>query len=247
MSTSVIDHTWTWLDGTSASSHKKSIQLDWPLSNTGTNETISGVSSTGNITVCKSLPGKAFIGPDKHKRAYLVKHRKYNPILPRMLLHQGPDDSSPVWAKYEALALRKAWVEIPCQCTGATIHGRVEVLRKRDGRRNKYVFTMVLEGREETFGWRRSKNKMIKDLGLSHNGYKLVRLTERAHASSSSPNLPRASDRMEVVALAGRSHHVFPRCMAAKFLTSFGPEWEVVSFMTLLAFWLWDRKRMMKG
>ncbi|KAK5626591.1 hypothetical protein RRF57_002306 [Xylaria bambusicola] len=245
MPITILNQAHAWLDGTPLSRHKKSLQLEWPLSNTGRNETISGVSTTGNIMVCKSLPGKAFIGPDKHKRMYLIKHRRHSPVLPRMLLHQGPNDFSLTWAKYEALTLRKACVEIPCQCTGATVHGRVEVLRKRDGRRNKYVFTMVLEGREETFGWRRSRNNMIKDLGLSHNGYKLVRLTEGAHASS--PNVPRASDRMEIVALAGRSHHVFPRCMSARFLTSFGQEWEVVSFMTLLAFWLWDRKRMMKG
>lgn len=104
---------------------------------------------------------------------------------------------------------------------------------------------MKIEEREETFGWRRSRNEKIKDLGLSHNGYKLVRLTKGSH--SSSHDGPRTSDRMHVVALAGRSHHAFPRCMALRYLGSFGDEWELVSLVTLLAFWLWDRKHMMKG
>ncbi|KAI1369724.1 hypothetical protein F5Y08DRAFT_99 [Xylaria arbuscula] len=248
MSILIPENAHTWLDGNSASNqkHPDPTALKWPLSVSGTNETISGVSSTGNIMVCKSLPHIAYAGPDKYKRVYRIDHRKHKPVLPQMSLHKGPEPSSPIWAKYEALGLSKAWVEIPCLCTGSTIHGRVDVQRKRDGRRNKYVFTMLLDGREETFGWRRSKNRMIKDLGLSQNGYKLVRLTETVPPTSS-PTVPRASDRMEVVALAGRSHHVLPRCMTAKFIKSFGQEWEVVAFTTLLAFWLWDRKHMMKG
>ncbi|TGJ79329.1 hypothetical protein E0Z10_g9433 [Xylaria hypoxylon] len=234
-----------WLDGNSTP-HPDSTQLEWPLTASGVHGNLSGVSDTGVIMVCKSLPSTAFVGPDKHTRMYRIKHRKIQPLLPRLLLHQGPNDSSPIWAKYEAVTYHKAWAEIPCRSTGSTSHGRVEIRRKRDGRRNKYVFTMTIRGQEETFGWRRSKNAMIKDLGLSQNGYKLVRLTEGIHSSSSHTG-PRTSDQMQVVALAARSHHVFPRCMALRYLTSFGDEWELISLVTILAFWLWDRKRMMKG
>ena len=224
MSTLISDGAHAWLDGNSASyqKHPDQTQLEWPLSISGTNETISGISNTGNIIVCKGLPNTAYVGPDKYKRIYRIHHWKHKPILPQMLIHKGPEASSPVWAKYEVL-LRKAWVEIPCLYTGSTIHRRVDIQRKRDGRRDKYAFTMFLDGREETFGWRRSKNQMIKDLGLSHNGYKLVRLTEAVHPTSS-PTVPRASDRMEAVALAGRSHHVFPRSIIARFIKPFGQE-----------------------
>ncbi|KAI0430758.1 hypothetical protein F5Y09DRAFT_341330 [Xylaria sp. FL1042] len=251
MSAPVVDDGNTWVDGSSASRPDPN-QLEWPLDATGEHRNISDISTTGITMVSKSLPHIAFVGPNKHTRMYRIKHQKYRPILPRMLLHKGPDDSSPIWAKYEAVTLRKAWVEIPCRSTGSTLHGRVEIRRKRDGKRNKHVFTMILGGTEETFGWRRSKNAMIKNLGLSQNGYKLVRLTKGASASSFASssqvgNVPRTSDRMQVVALAGRSHRVFPRCMALQYLASFGDEWEVVSLITLLAFWFWDRKRMMKG
>ncbi|KAI0465859.1 hypothetical protein F4859DRAFT_499483 [Xylaria cf. heliscus] len=233
-----------WLDGTSA--HRDPSQLEWPLTASRLHVNPSNISNTGTVIVCKSLPGVAFIGPDKHTRMYRIKHRKRRPLLPRLFLHKGPDESSPIWATYKATNLHEAWVEIPCRSTGSTFHGRVKIRRKRDGRRNKYVFTMTIGGREETFGWRRSKNTMIKDLGLSHNGYKLVRLTEGTHSSSAHSG-PRTSDRMQVVALAARSHHVVPRCMALRYITSFGDEWELVSLVTLLGFWLWDRKRMMKG
>ncbi|KAI1423162.1 hypothetical protein F5Y12DRAFT_558058 [Xylaria sp. FL1777] len=245
MSSSVTNHV-AWLDGNSTSQQSllDSTQLDWPLTTTGQYRKISEISTTGIIMVCKSLPGVAFIGPDKYTRIYRIKHRKYQPILPKLFLHIGPSHSSPVWATYEAITLRKARIEIPRPCE-STVDGVIEVSRKSDGRRNKYVFTMMIEGRKETFGWRRSKNAMIKNLGLSHNGYKLARLTEGTHSSSYGTG-PKTSDRMQVVALAGRSHHVVPRCMALRYLTSFGNEWEVVSLVTLLAFWLWDRKRMMR-
>ncbi|KAI0808606.1 hypothetical protein GGR55DRAFT_199375 [Xylaria sp. FL0064] len=252
MSPPVTNNVNTWLDESSATRPNPD-QLEWPLTATREHKNISNISTNGVTMVCKSLPQLAFVGPDKHTRMYRIKHRKYRPLLPRMLLHNGPDDSSPIWAKYEAATLSKAWVEMPCRSTGSTSHGRVEVLRKRDGKRNKYVFTMMIRGAEETFGWRRSKDTMIKDLGLSRSGYKLVRLTKGAHhifASTSDSqvgNVPKTSDRMQVVALAGRSHHALPRCIALQYLASFGDEWEVVSLVTLLAFWFWDRKRMMKG
>ncbi|KAI0399765.1 hypothetical protein F4802DRAFT_534250 [Xylaria palmicola] len=228
------------------SSHRDPSRLEWPTTASGANTKVSAISDTGVVVACKSLPATAFVGPDKHTRLYCIQHRKHRPLLPRLLLHKGPAKSSPVWATYKATTLREAWVEIPCLSTGATSHGRVKVCRKRDGRKNKYVFTMTIGGREETFGWRRSKNVMIKDLGLSRNGYKLVRLTEGTHSFSSHDG-PRTSDRMQVVALAARSHLSYPRCMALNYITSFGDEWEVVSLVTVLGFWLWDRKHMMKG
>ncbi|KAI1750243.1 hypothetical protein F4782DRAFT_509783 [Xylaria castorea] len=234
----------TWLDRNST--HRDPSQLEWPLTTSGVHISPSNISDMGTIVVCKSLPSTAFVGPDKHTRMYRIKHRKHRPILPQLLLHKGPTESSPIWATYKAATFREAWVEIPCRSTGSTSHGRVKVHRKRDGKRNKYVFSMTLEGREETFGWRRSKNEMIKDLGLSRNGYKLVRLTEGTHSSSSHSG-PRTSDQMQVVALAARSHRLVPRCMALRYITSFGDEWEVVSLVTVLGFWLWDRKHMMKG
>jgi hypothetical protein len=233
----------TWFDG--SATHRDPSRLEWPTTTSGAHRNLSTLGDTGIIIVCKSLPGIAFVGPDQHIRTYRVKHRKHRPLLPRLLLHNGPDESSPIWATFKAITFREAWVEIPCQSTGSTEHGRVKVRRKQDGRRNKYVFKMKIEGREETFGWRRSKNEKIRDLGLSHNRYKLVRLTKSTH--SSAHDGPRTSDQMHVVALAGRSHHVFPRRVALRYLTSFGDEWEAVSLVTLLAFWLWDRKRMMKG
>ncbi|GAW13712.1 hypothetical protein ANO14919_031010 [Xylariales sp. No.14919] len=234
-----------WLDG-NAASQPDLAELEWPMTTSGVHNRLSNLSNTGIFMVCKSLPSTAFIGPDQHTRVYRIKHRKHRPLLPRLLLHVGPSDSSPIWAIYEAVNFHKAWAEIPCRSTESTLHGRVEVRRKRDGRRNKYVFTMRIGGQKETFGWRRSKNTMIKDMGLSQNGYKLVRLTQGTHSSSSLAG-PRTSDRMQVVALAARSHHIFPRRMALKYLASFGDEWEVISLLTVLAFWLWDRKRMMKG
>ncbi|KAI8945611.1 hypothetical protein F4801DRAFT_567759 [Xylaria longipes] len=234
----------TWLDGNSV--HRDPSQLEWPITASGEHVKPSDISDTGTTVVCKSLPGVAFVGPDQYTRMYRIKHRKRRPLLPRLLLHKGPSESSPIWATYKAATLHEAWVEIPCRSTGSTSHGRVKVTRKRDGRRNKYVFTMIIGGQEETFGWRRSKNAMIKDIGLSRNGYKLVRLTEGTHSSSSHSG-PRTSDRMQVVALAARSHHLVPRCMALRYIASFGEEWELVSLVTLLGFWLWDRKRMIKG
>ncbi|KAI1125581.1 hypothetical protein F5Y10DRAFT_227791 [Nemania abortiva] len=233
-----------WLDG--SSTHRDPSRLEWPMTTAGEHKKLSDLGDTGIVIAYKSLPTIAFVGPDQHIRAYRIKHRKHRPLLPRLLLHKGPDDSSLIWATYKAITFREAWVEIPCRSTGSTEHGRVKVRRKQDGRRNKYVFTMKIEGQEETFGWRRSKNEAIKDLGLSQNRYKLVRLTKGTHSSTSHAG-PRTSDRMHVVALAGRSHHVFPRCVALRYLASFGDEWEVVALVTLLAFWLWDRKHMMKG
>ncbi|KAI0437793.1 hypothetical protein F4803DRAFT_128514 [Xylaria telfairii] len=234
----------TWLDG--SSTHRDPSELEWPMTTSGLHISPSSISDTGTIIMCKSLPGLAFVGPDKHTRMHRIKHRKHRPLVPRLLLHKGPDESSPIWATYKATTFHEAWIEIPCRSTGSTSHGRVKVRRKRDGRRNKYVFTMTIGGHEETFGWRRSKNVMIKDLGLSRNGYKLVRLTEGTYSSSSHTG-PRTSDRMQVVALAARSHRMIPRCMALRFVTSFGDEWEVVSLVTILGFWLWDRKHMLKG
>ncbi|KAI0185572.1 hypothetical protein EV127DRAFT_196262 [Xylaria flabelliformis] len=236
----------TWLDGHTLSTYRDQSQLEWPLSPSGSHVKPSDISDTGTIVMCKSLPGIAFVGPDQYTRMYRVKNQKHRPLLPRLSLHKGPSESSPIWAIYKAITLHEAWVEIPCRATGATSHGRVKVRRKQDGRRNKYVFSMRIRGREETFGWRRSKNEMIKDIGLSHNGYKLVRLTEGTHSSSSHSG-PRTSDRMQVVALASRSHHLVPRCLALRYITSFGDEWELVSLVTVLGFWLWDRKHMMKG
>ncbi|KAI0104966.1 hypothetical protein GGR51DRAFT_572020 [Nemania sp. FL0031] len=231
-----------WLDG--SSTHRDPSRLEWPLTTSGAHIKLSSLGDTGVIIVGKSLPSIAFVGPDQHIRTYRIKHRRHRPLLPRLLLHKGPGKSSPIWATYKAITFREARIEIPCRSTGSTEHGRVKVYCKQGGKKNRYVFTMMIEGREETFGWRRSKSEAIKDLGLSQNRYKLVRLTEGTHASHAGP---RTSDRMQIVALAGRSHHVFPRCVALRYLTQFGDEWEVVSLVTLLAFWLWDRKRMVKG
>ncbi|KAI0532977.1 hypothetical protein GGR58DRAFT_488327 [Xylaria digitata] len=231
----VSDSANVWLNGSPASkpSRPDQTELEWPMTASGVHENISGLADTRVVMVCKSLPSTTFVGPDQHTRKYRIKHRKHRPLLPRLLLHSGPSDSSPVWAKYEAVTYRKAWVEMPCRSTGSTLHGRVEVRRKRGGKEGKYVFTMMIRGRKETFGWRRSRSTMIKDLGLSRNGYKLVRLTKGTHVSSSHTG-PRTSDRMQVVALAARSHHVFPRCMALTYLAEFGDEWEVISLVTIM-------------
>ncbi|KAI1307094.1 hypothetical protein F5Y03DRAFT_383868 [Xylaria venustula] len=246
MSSSVADHIEAWLDGSSAPRPDPN-RLEWPLTVSGEHKKISDINTTGIILARTSLPGTAFIGPDKYTRMFRIEYQRFGPLLPRMTLHNGPDKSALIWATYAAVTLRKAWIEIPCQCNGSTEHGRVEVERKCDGKKNNYAFGMTLNGASEKFAWRRSKRPMIKDLGLSQNGYKLVRVTKGVVPSSSSPTEHRTSDRMQVVAVAGRSHFELPRCLALRFLDSFGDEWELVSLVTLLAFWLWDRKRTMKG
>ncbi|KAI0973368.1 hypothetical protein F4678DRAFT_25382 [Xylaria arbuscula] len=245
MSSSVTDHVEAWLDGSTASRPDPN-QLEWPLTISGEHRKISELNTTGITLACTSLPSIAFIGPDKYTRVFRIKHQRYGPLLPRMTLHKGPDKSAPIWATYTAATFRKAWIEIPCQCNGSTEHGRVEVERKCDGKKNNYSFGMTINGTQEKFAWRRSKRPNIKDLGLSQNGYKLVRVTEGV-GPSSSLTVPWTSDRKQVVAVAGRSHFELPRCLALQFHNSFGEEWELVSLVTLLAFWLWDRKRMMKG
>ncbi|KAI1436495.1 hypothetical protein GGR50DRAFT_693108 [Xylaria sp. CBS 124048] len=236
-----------WLDGASSrASRTDQTHTQWPKTASGSHADISHMTPTNEIVLCKSLPGIAYIGPDKHTRKYRIKHRRCWPLLPRMDLYGGPNSSSPIWATYRAISLQEAWIELPCRSTGSTLHGRVKVFRKLEGRRNRYVFTMKIHGHEETFGWRRSQHPRTKSLGLSGNGYKLVRLTKSSVRPSPTHRGPRTSDKLQIVAIAGRSHHQLPRCAAFRYLTSYGEEWEVVSLMTLMALWVWDRKHMTK-
>ncbi|KAI2633392.1 hypothetical protein GGS21DRAFT_133368 [Xylaria nigripes] len=243
----IPEFTNAWVDGSGPKIHRANeSEKKWPHTPCGTHVEISHMTPTGTVVVCKSLPGIAYVGADKHTRKYRVKHRRCWPLLPKLHLYSGPNSSSPIWATYRAKSFREASVELPCRSTGSTAHGRVKVLRKNDGRRNKYVFTMKIRGHKETFGWRRSRHPRTRDLGLSGNGYKLVRLTKSTRSSLSLQG-PRTSDRRQIVAIAGRSHHVVPRRAAFRCLTSFGDEWEAVALVTLLAFWIWDRKHMSKG
>ncbi|KAJ2997713.1 hypothetical protein NUW58_g561 [Xylaria curta] len=210
-----------WADRNST--HRDPSQLAWPLSESGVHKKLSTMGSNGTVMVCKSLPSIAFAGPDEHTRMYRIKHRRHRPLLPQLLIHNGPHESSHIWATYKAKTLHEASVEIPCLSTGTTSHGRVKVHRSSDGSRNKYVFTMTIRGREETFGWRRSRNTGVRDLGLSQRGYKLVRLTEGTYSSSSDAG-PRTSDRMQVVAWAARSLCELPRRMVLSYFTSFGDD-----------------------
>ncbi|KAI1820698.1 hypothetical protein F4861DRAFT_49442 [Xylaria intraflava] len=236
-----------WLDGSARRTRRQDLlKTEWPKTPSGHPADISHMTSGGEVVVCKSLPGIAYVGADTHTRIYRVKHRRCWPLLPRMDLYGGPTPWSPVWATYRAISFRQAWIELPCRSTGATTHGLVKVYRKHGGHKNNYVFTMKIRGHEETFGWRRSRHQRIKGLGLSGKGYKLVRLTRSVRSAATGCG-PRTSDHLQIVAIAGRSRYRLPRCMAFRFLTSFGDEWEVVSLVSLLALWFWDRKHMRKG
>lgn len=236
----------TWLDGNTPDLSK----FEWPTTGSGRIAHLSRMTDSGVVMACKSDKGTIFVGPDKHKQTFRIKHnKKLWPLFPQLLLYSGPSDASPIWAMYESTSYQEARVEMPCRSTASSSPGHVKVHRMLDGKKNNYVFTMTIQGREETFGWRRSRNVMIKDLGLSHKGYKLVRLTELSgtgsgtqHFSSSLVPGPKTSDRLQIVACCARSHFRIHRFVAFKYLASFGDEWEVVALVTLLAFWIWDRK-----
>jgi len=104
-----------------------------------------------------------------------------------------------------------------------------------------YLFSMALGSREEYFAWRRSKKSTINNLRLNCKGYELLRLnTTGIHRSADASN--KSSNNMRLVATCAASSTFNERTMVLRYLTSLGYEWEVISLVTLLVFWLLDRK-----
>ncbi|KAI1814261.1 hypothetical protein GGS20DRAFT_419365 [Poronia punctata] len=95
---------------------------------------------------------------------------------------------------------------------------------------------MTIGHQEAEFEWRHSQRSTINDLGLACQGYELVLLSRLIHFSTDDTS-------EQLVATCAASRRLVERVMVLRYLTtSFGYEWEVVSLMTLLVFWLGDRK-----
>jgi hypothetical protein len=100
---------------------------------------------------------------------------------------------------------------------------------------------MALGSGEEYFAWRRSRKATINKLRLSCKGYELLRLNiTGVRRSPDATN--KSSDNVRLVATCAASSTFNERTMVLRYLASLGYEWEVVSLVTLLVFWLLDRK-----
>jgi hypothetical protein len=172
---------------------------------------------------------------------------------PDVLLHSGPNDSSPPLAGASSNTFsRSSTVELP-PLPGSGRASAEETLDFSGFGHGKYSFSVEVgsAGRREAFEWRHSHGKEVDALGGARTGWKLVRVATDAPGGDARGSRfvsggPRTSDGKEVVAAWSNARMSMTKQLSFQFMGSgatgaLGERWAVMAVITALR--IWDRER----
>ncbi|KAI0004380.1 hypothetical protein F4779DRAFT_621435 [Xylariaceae sp. FL0662B] len=180
-------------------------------------------TNTGKITIPK-LSAKKANGPAN----YLVVMLR---DMSSAIFYGGPTTEYPTWANFSVLPDQ---IKAPPRPK----HAIIQIPPPRNGAEGNRILRLH---RKDTRPRNKSSSKAIDELGGGYRdrkGWKLVRMFTPATSPADAPpvKLPQSSDRLDVVAVFYYETTV-NLGFRIRFLTSFGEDWELATFLTAFIVW----------